>query len=114
MDVQRNHLVLPNRTNPNLTVKRAFFPLGQANSRRTTGFGPTSMGLVRSRLQMAYVTIGDEKAAGSCGRWRSGMGPLNDAFNRCYVRHEVVDLSGPASLAVGACSCHSERCPCCD
>src|ERR1051326_24007 len=31
MDVQRDHLVLPNRKNPNLTVKRVFLPAGQAD-----------------------------------------------------------------------------------
>src|SRR5438309_8768526 len=31
MDVQRDHLVLPNRKNPNLTVKRVYLPAGQAD-----------------------------------------------------------------------------------
>jgi hypothetical protein len=31
MDVQRDHLVLPNRKNPNLTVKRVYLPTGQAD-----------------------------------------------------------------------------------
>jgi integrase len=31
MDVQRDHLVLPNRKNPNLTVKRVYLPVGQAD-----------------------------------------------------------------------------------
>src|SRR2546429_5634992 len=31
MDVQRNHLVLPNRKNPNLVVKRVYLPAGQAD-----------------------------------------------------------------------------------
>jgi integrase len=30
VDVQRDHLVLPNRKNPNLLVKRVFLPAGQA------------------------------------------------------------------------------------
>ena len=30
-DVQRDHLVLPNRKNPNLTVKRVYLPAGQAD-----------------------------------------------------------------------------------
>ena len=30
MDVQRDHLVLPNRKNPSLTVKRVYLPAGQA------------------------------------------------------------------------------------
>ena len=31
MDVQRDHLVLPNRKNPNLMVKRVYLPAGQAD-----------------------------------------------------------------------------------
>ncbi len=31
MDVQRDHLVLPNRKNPSLTVKRVYPPAGQAD-----------------------------------------------------------------------------------
>jgi integrase len=31
MDVQRDHLVLPNRKNPSLTVKRVYLPAGQAD-----------------------------------------------------------------------------------
>src|SRR2546428_461841 len=31
MDVQRDHLVLPNRKNPNLIVKRVYLPAGQAD-----------------------------------------------------------------------------------
>jgi integrase len=31
MDVQRDHLVLPNRKNPNLTVKCVYLPAGQAD-----------------------------------------------------------------------------------
>src|ERR1700730_5396970 len=31
MDVQRDHLVLPNRKNPTLTVKRGYLPAGQAD-----------------------------------------------------------------------------------
>jgi integrase len=31
LDVQRDHLVLPNRKNPNLTVKRVYLPAGQAD-----------------------------------------------------------------------------------
>jgi len=31
MDVQRSHLVLPNRKNPNLTRKRVYMPAGQAD-----------------------------------------------------------------------------------
>jgi integrase len=31
MDVQLDHLVLPNRNNPNVTVKRVFLPAGQAD-----------------------------------------------------------------------------------
>ena len=31
MDVQRDHLVLPNRKNPNLTVKRVYLPAGQSD-----------------------------------------------------------------------------------
>src|SRR3954447_14648832 len=31
MDVQRDHLVLPNRKNPNLAVKRVYLPAGQAD-----------------------------------------------------------------------------------
>lgn len=31
MDVQRDHLVLANRKNPNLTVKRVYLPAGQAD-----------------------------------------------------------------------------------
>src|SRR5438128_3205112 len=31
MDVQRDHLVLPNRKNPNLTIKRVYLPAGQAD-----------------------------------------------------------------------------------
>ena len=31
MDVQRDHRVLPNRKNPNLTVKRVYLPAGQAD-----------------------------------------------------------------------------------
>jgi integrase len=31
MDVQRDHLVLPNRKNPNQTVKRVYLPAGQAD-----------------------------------------------------------------------------------
>jgi integrase len=31
MDVQRDHLVVPNRKNPNLPVKRVFLPAGQAD-----------------------------------------------------------------------------------
>jgi integrase len=31
MDVQRDHLVLPNRKNPSLTVKRVYLPVGQAD-----------------------------------------------------------------------------------
>jgi integrase len=31
MDVQRDHLVLPNRKNPNLPVKRVYLPAGQAD-----------------------------------------------------------------------------------
>ncbi len=31
MDVQRDHLVLPNLKNPNLTVKRVYLPAGQAD-----------------------------------------------------------------------------------
>src|SRR5712691_6189334 len=31
MDVQRDHLVLSNRKNPNLTVKRVYLPAGQAD-----------------------------------------------------------------------------------
>jgi integrase len=31
MDVQRDHLVLPNRKNPNVTVKRVYLPAGQAD-----------------------------------------------------------------------------------
>jgi integrase len=31
MDVQRDHLVLPNRKNANLTVKRVYLPAGQAD-----------------------------------------------------------------------------------
>src|SRR3984893_1691168 len=31
MDVQRDHLVLPNRKNPHLTVKRVYLPAGQAD-----------------------------------------------------------------------------------
>src|ERR1700704_1554100 len=31
MDVQRDHLVLPNRKNPTLTVKRVYLPAGQAD-----------------------------------------------------------------------------------
>src|SRR5438270_5416822 len=31
MDVQRDHLVLPNRKNPNLTVKRVYLPAEQAD-----------------------------------------------------------------------------------
>jgi integrase len=31
MDVQRDHLVLPNRKNPNVTVKRVYLPTGQAD-----------------------------------------------------------------------------------
>src|SRR6266852_2798119 len=31
MDVQRDNLVLPNRKNPNLTVKRVYLPAGQAD-----------------------------------------------------------------------------------
>jgi len=31
MDVQRDHLVLPNRKNPNLTLKRVYLPAGQAD-----------------------------------------------------------------------------------
>src|SRR5437763_13942461 len=33
MDVQRDHLVLPNRKNPNLTIKRVYLPAGQADLR---------------------------------------------------------------------------------
>src|SRR6266849_7327878 len=31
MDVQRDHVVLPNRKNPNLTVKRVYLPAGQSD-----------------------------------------------------------------------------------
>jgi integrase len=31
MDVQRDHLVLPNRKNPSMTVKRVYLPTGQAD-----------------------------------------------------------------------------------
>jgi integrase len=31
MDVQRDHLVLPNRKNPSLTTKRVYLPAGQAD-----------------------------------------------------------------------------------
>src|ERR1700730_4571473 len=31
MDVQRDHLVLPNRKNPNVIVKRVYLPAGQAD-----------------------------------------------------------------------------------
>jgi integrase len=31
MDVQRDHLVLPNRKNPSMTVKRVYLPAGQAD-----------------------------------------------------------------------------------
>ena len=31
MDVQRDHLVLPNRKNPSLPVKRVYLPAGQAD-----------------------------------------------------------------------------------
>src|ERR1700736_1983323 len=31
MDIQRDHLVLPNRKNHNLTVKRVYLPAGQAD-----------------------------------------------------------------------------------
>src|SRR6266851_5512690 len=31
MDVQRDQVVLPNRKNPNLTVKRVYLPAGQAD-----------------------------------------------------------------------------------
>src|ERR1700674_5682672 len=31
MDVQRDHLVLPNRKNPSLTVKRVYLPAGQSD-----------------------------------------------------------------------------------
>lgn len=31
MDVQRDHLVLPNRKNPSQTVKRVYLPAGQAD-----------------------------------------------------------------------------------
>src|SRR5437868_1604736 len=31
MDIQRDHLVLPNRKNPNPTVKRVYLPAGQAD-----------------------------------------------------------------------------------
>src|SRR6516165_6798397 len=30
MDVRRDHLILPNRKNPSLTVKRVYLPAGQA------------------------------------------------------------------------------------
>jgi len=31
MDIQRDHLILPNRKNPSLTVKRVYLPAGQAD-----------------------------------------------------------------------------------
>src|ERR1051326_4299757 len=31
MDVQRDHLILPNRKNPSLTIKRVYLPAGQAD-----------------------------------------------------------------------------------
>jgi DEAD/DEAH box helicase len=44
MDVQRDHLVLPNRKNPNLTVKRVYLPAGQADLPGALLVWPTSTG----------------------------------------------------------------------
>jgi site-specific recombinase XerD len=51
MDVQRDHLVLPNRKNPNLTVKRVYLPAGAGRYTRLAPVwsGPTSTGSSRTR-----------------------------------------------------------------
>src|SRR5438067_10890881 len=48
MDVQRDHLVLPNRKNPNLTVKRVYLPAGQADLPGALLVWANEHGLVRS------------------------------------------------------------------
>jgi len=98
MDVQRDHLVLPNRKNPNLTVKRVYLPAGQADLPGALLLWANEQGLApRGPLFVSrkHDTDGSAKAISRVQAWTI----LKDASERADVR--VLALRASHHGAIG-------------
>ena len=98
MDVQRDHLVLPNRKNPSLTVKRVYLPAGQAELPGALLVWASEMGLASNAplfFSRKHSADGGLKAISRVQAWTI----LKTASERANVR--VLALRASHHGAVG-------------